>query len=327
MLAAIAGAKKLIHLEMYIFGRSGVGAQFVEALSGAARRGLIVDVIIDGLGSFADGRNVQKALLAAGCRARIHNPFRAAFLGRLSRNHRKLLLIDDELAFLGGINIGDAFLDWADLVLEIHGAACARLGRRLRGEHEIAEEGWVRIYLSSMGGGHRLRRRYLKAFASAKERLLVAHSYFFPDPALLRSLTAAARRGVEVSLLLPGRSDLPLVHLVATTLYQRLTQAGIKIFEWSTSVLHAKAAVVDGRRVLLGSFNLEPFSLIDLDALVQVDDPEVAMQCERWIGQHIAGALSIPATALPSRWPNRWLGAFLLWMARAIARLIWRISS
>ena len=148
--------------------------------------------------------------------------------------------------------------------------------------------GPVRIHLSGVGTGHRLRRRYLKAIRHAKERIHLAQGYFLPDAQLLRALAHAAHRGVRVNVLLAGRSDVKFTRIATHHLYRHLLAAGIRIHEWSRSVLHAKAAVVDGRKLLVGSFNLDPLSLLMLEALVEADDPRAARACEEWMVAHEA---------------------------------------
>jgi cardiolipin synthase len=289
MLLAIARAKRSVHLEVYAFVPSGVGARFVEALGQAASRGVKVQVQIDGWGSLHGGRAVVAALREAGCTARIYNRLIGLLVGRFGRNHRKILLVDDEVASLGGINIGDENvgqgerLGWADLALEIRGPQCVRLGQMIRREPHRQVESSLRIFLCGLGGGWRLRRRYLKAFASARQRIHIAHGYFLPDRGVMRGITNAARRGVQVRLLLAGRSDVPFALAAARSLYRRLLAAGVAIHEWSDSVLHAKVATIDGRRLLVGSFNLDPLSLANLEALVEVDDSRVVDQscCSR----------------------------------------------
>jgi cardiolipin synthase len=307
MLAAIARAKVSIHLEVYAFAFSGVGERFVEALARAAGRGVGVGVVIDGWGSARGGRAVASALRAAGCTVEIYNRLRALLVGRFGRNHRKLLLVDDEVAFLGGINIGDENLErkghsvWADLALQIRGPQCAQLAQMIRREprREIASA--MRIHLSALGGGWRLRRRYLKAIAGARRRIQIAHGYFLPDRGIVRSITAAARRGVEVRLLLAGRSDVPLSHAATKGLHRRLLSAGIVIHEWSRSTLHAKVATVDGNLLLIGSFNLDPFSLTNLEALVEVGDAPVVARADAWIEAHCSRSPRISSVETSSR--------------------------
>jgi cardiolipin synthase len=331
MLQAIADAKGRVHLEVYAFAPSGVGVRFVQALAGAARRGVDVQVLVDGWGSARGGRAVVAALRESGCGVRIYNRLLAMLRGRFGRNHRKILLVDDEVAFLGGINIGDenvgegSRVGWADLAVEIRGPQCARLGQMIRREPRRPIESSLRIYLSGLGGGFRLRRRYIMAFAEARERIHVAHGYFLPDLGVLRAITAAARRGVEVRLLLAGHSDVPFARAATRSLYRRLFAAGVHIHEWRGSVLHAKVATVDGRRLLVGSFNLDPFSLANLEALVEVADPAVVERGEAWIQDHFARSrpmTSLEANSLRSRWVLDPLGFIVARLAEAASRLI-----
>lgn len=331
MLAAIAGAQRTVHLEVYAFAPAGVGARFVEALTYAASRGVRVEVQIDGWGSAHGGRAVAAALEEAGCRVRIYNRLLTLWLGRFGRNHRKILLVDDEVAFLGGINIGDENLSdavrpgWADLALEIRGPQCAALGQRIRCEPERPVESSLRIFLCGLGGGWRLRRCYRAAFAGAHQRIDVAHGYFLPDRRTVAALTAAARRGVQVRLLLAGRSDVPLALVATRSLYRRLRVSGVAIQEWCGSVLHAKVATIDGRLFLVGSFNLDPFSLANLEALVEVTDPETVAEGESWIEDHFANSPPMPvdeSTLRLQRWLLDPLGRLVARVADVIGRLM-----
>ena len=331
MLLAIEQARRSVYLETYAFAPSGVGARFVLALGQAAGRGVRVQVSIDGWGSARGGRAVATALEAAGCRVRIYNRLLALLAGRLGRNHRKILLVDEEVAFLGGLNIGDEnlsegkHLGWADLALEIRGPQCVRLGQMIRREPYRPINSSLTIFLCGLGGGWRLRRRYLRAFAGARRRIHVAHGYFLPDPGVIRAITAAARRGVEVRLLLAGRSDVPFARAATRSLYRRLLAAGVLIHEWSRSVLHAKVATIDGRRLLVGSFNLDPLSLANLEALVEVEDTPVVAQGEAWIQDHFAAArvvTSVEASSRLSRWLFDPLGLLVARLTQVVSRLI-----
>lgn len=331
MLLAIARAQRSVHLEVYAFAPSGVGARFVDALAHAAARGVSVRVLIDGWGSARGGRAVAAALRQAGCAVRIYNRLLALFIGRFGRNHRKVLLVDDEVAFVGGINIGDENVGqgvrqgWADVALEIRGPQCALLGQMIRREPQRSVDSSLRIYVCGLGGGWRLRRQYIKAFASARQRIQVAHGYFLPDRGIVRAITAAAYRGVQVHLLLAGRSDVPFARAAARSLYRRLLAAGVHIREWSGSVLHAKVATIDGRRLLVGSFNLDPFSLANLEALVEVADVHVVEQGEAWIQDHLARSramTSVEASSRLQRWLLDPLGRLIARLADTISRLI-----
>lgn len=333
MLDAIGLARSSIHLEVYAFSPTGVGARFAQALAAAAGRGVAVEVHIDGWGSARDGAAIVAALRASGCRARIHNRLRALLVGRLGRNHRKVLLVDEQVAFVGGINIGDEYVDntlrvgWADLALEIRGPACARLARAIRRQPPLPAKEGAQIELCGLGGGWRLRRRYLDAFASARTRIALAHGYFLPDRGIIRAIVAAARRGVEVRLVLSGRSDVPFARAATKSVYRELLAAGVEIHEWTDSVMHAKVATVDGQRLLLGSFNLDPFSLANLEALVTIDDARVAALAETWIAAHFAASTRVTALE-SSTWARRWIldpaGRLVARLADAMSRTIGR---
>jgi cardiolipin synthase len=293
MLEAIASAQRRVHLEVYTFEREGVGARFVDALVEAARRGVAVKVVVDGWGSMKASRHLTQTLRAAGAKVRVYNPLTSLFTGRSWRNHRKILLVDDTVAFLGGINIGDEYAahggepGWADLALELRGDICRQLGARLHAGASALASGPVRVFLSGLGGGHRLRKRYLAAIDGARRELVLAHAYFLPDVGFVRALKRAARRGVRVSLLLAGRSDVVFARAATMRLYRDFLRAGVSIHEWTASTLHAKAAVVDGQKLLVGSFNLDPLSLVNLETLVEVEEPGVAAQASLWLSKHL----------------------------------------
>ncbi|QRK09393.1 cardiolipin synthase B [Archangium violaceum] len=330
MLEAIGTATRRVHLEVYAFEREGVGTRFVAALTAAALRGVEVKVIVDGWGSIGESRALAGTLRAAGIKVRIHNPLTSLFLGRFWRNHRKILLVDDAVAFLGGINIGDHYAaeegrpGWADLALELRGDICAKLGAKLTAGASTLVAGPVSILLSGVGGGRRLRARYLAGLKDARRRVVLAHAYFLPDTGFVRALRRAARRGVEVHLLLAGRSDVPFARAATMRLYRTLLRAGVHIHEWTATTLHAKAAVVDGERLLVGSFNLDPLSLVNLETLVEVEDAAVAAQATRWMERHVSGARPVGLEDCARSGPQRWL---LDVVGLAVARLSERIAS
>jgi cardiolipin synthase len=317
MVLAIEQARQTVQLEMYLFRLDVTGRCFVAALSAAAERGVKVRVALDGWGSSQDAREIKATLVAASCEVSIH-AWRWWFLRRaLARNHRKLLLVDDRVAFVGGINVGDEYgvdggaLGWADLAAEIRGDACKRLVRELRRESVREPPGAIRVHLANRGGGWRLRRRYLEAFRGARTSIQLAQGYFLPNRQMLRALIDAARRGVDVSVLLPARSDVAFARLAMRYVYAPLLAGGVHIREWSHSVLHAKAAVIDGRKLLVGSLNLEPLSLISMEALVEADDADAAAQGERWMHKHFALARGVERGHLVDAGPLRWLRSLI----------------
>ena len=338
MLSAIRAARSSVFLEVYAFSPEGIGAEFIAVLSAAARRGVPVTVVIDAWGSAPGTSEVEASLAAAGCDVEVWGSVLGILAGRLRRNHRKILAVDGVVAFVGGLNIADEYglpdpppgeTPWADLALEIRGPVAAWLQDRARRERGRSPPGPLRVWLSGIGGGGRLRRRYLKSFGAARSRILVAHAYFLPDRHLVRSIAAAARRGVSVRLVLAGRSDVAIATPATRRLYRKLLRAGVEIAEWKRSVLHAKAAAVDGERLLVGSFNLDPFSLANLEVLAEVELPEVALAGERWITARFAEGEPITLAGIgDGSWLERFavdrLGPLIARAAHRIGRWISR---
>jgi cardiolipin synthase len=325
MLEAIASAEKSIHLEVYTLSLDSVGTRFVEALERAALRGLKVRVVMDGWGSVEDGQDIVTRLGTTGANVTIFNPFSAWLRGNVLRNHRKILVVDEACAFIGGINIAEPYASrgpvegWADLAVEVRGPACRGLSARLRGEKVPAEEDSnIRIRLSGFGGGGRLQKRYVRAMERARSKAYLAQAYFLPSGAFIRSLLRAAKRGVEVNLLLAGRSDVPFSRLATMRLYRQMLNAGIRIFEWDQSVLHAKAAAIDDAILLVGSFNLDPLSLVNLEALVEVRDHPAVTAGSRWMESRAAFSREVTlADCQRSRFQAWVLDVLGLWAARA----------
>ena len=313
MIDAIKAARTTVYLEVYAFSPNGWGRLFLDALVDAAARGVKVRVIIDGWGSLLGGRSVKARLNAAGCECRIYNRFLSLFLLRLRRDHRKILLVDDEVAFLGGINIGDEYADdelrkgWADLALQIRGPAAVRLGKRLRREKIGDWVGGVRIYLSSESGGSQVAQALLEgvrrgaAADPRRARLLPARRRRHPRA---RARRQARRRGQALA----RRAQRRAVHPRGdASLYRRLIIAGVQIFEWTSSVLHAKAATIDHHRFLVGSFNLDPLSLSNLETLVEIENMEVVPRADEWIESHLAGAQAVTLADCSTTWWHYWL--------------------
>jgi cardiolipin synthase len=336
MLGAIEAAREEVFLEVYAFALDAVGLLFIEALGAAARRGVRVRVVIDGWGSTPHAHEVASQLEATGCDVEIFNRMLFALIGRWRRNHRKILAVDGEVAFVGGINVGAEYGlpgepqsgAWADLAVEVRGPTAEWLLRRGRRERGRSPAGPFRVWLSGLGGGRRLRHRYLKAIGGARVRVLLAHAYFLPDRRLVRSITAAARRGVKVRLVLPARSDVALMRPAVRRLYRRLLAAGVEVRERPGTVLHAKVAVVDSLRLLLGSFNLDPLSLANLEALAEAEDHAISVEGARWIEARLAEAEVVPRDAVPgsplAEWwddlTGRAVAALAGWVGRFLSR-------
>ena len=318
MLAAIASAERQILLEMYWFGSDRIGRKFATALATAAQRGVEVSIIFDAVGSVGASDEMFAELERAGAQVIEYNPIapwkRRFRLSRLTRrDHRKILVVDGRVGFTGGINIADYWssLDeggggWRDDMVRIDGPAVAglcdcfaRAWARLRGS-KLRLTGFARRpqgpLSESQSRGQAVRvlgqrflrtqrqisRAYLHYLRRADLRIFIANSYFVPDGRVLRALTSAARRGVDVRIIVPGQSDVDIVRHASRAVWGRLLRAGVRIYEWDESVLHAKSAVIDGMWSTTGTFNFDYLSLrVNLEVNISVLDAHFASTLER----------------------------------------------
>lgn len=336
MLAAIGGAREQVLLAMYWFASDGVGRRFAEALGAAAERGVDVCVVYDAVGSLGADADQFDRLRLRGAHVHAFNPLSRWPRGlvRLTRrDHRKLLVVDGETAFTGGVNLGDEWDSpeqggggWRDDMVRVVGPASAALARNFR-EHWPSSlptprrlpppppraAGYPVRALGEAFFRHQsdIFRAYVARIVAARSRVWIRNSYFVPDGRVLRALVRAARRGVDVRLLLPGVSDVTLVQLASRSVYQRLFDAGIRIFEWPDLVLHAKSAVVDDDWATVGTFNLDHLSWrVHLEVNVAIEDPRFAREMVHSFERDFDAAGEVDARAhlyrpLLERWLQR----------------------
>jgi len=295
---AIENARREVLIETFIIFEDKVGLALRDVLMRAAARGVSVDLLVDGFGTADLSRSYTDALAAAGVRLRIFNPGRRILGMRfnvLRRMHRKLVVVDGRLAFIGGINfsadhLGDfgpeAKQDYAasvsgPIVAQLRSFALQEIEARDRLQHppEVAAApppagDAQAIFVTRDNRTHHnaIERHYRAALRTARERVVIANAYFFPGWLLLREMRRAARRGVDVRLILQGKPDMTIVKSAAL-LYEHLQSAGVRIFEYCKRPLHGKVAVVDDRWSTIGSSNLDPLSLtLNLEANLVVRD-------------------------------------------------------
>lgn len=309
MLEAVRTARHHINLETYILDDDDVGRRFAQALIDKRREGVQVNLIHDSVGTLGTPASFFEELVASGIRVLEFNPVNPlAARGEWmlnQRDHRKLLIVDGRVAFLGGINFSSVYSGgsaghgmqarpagsppWRDTDLQLHGPAVAELQKLFlatwkaqQGEPlphadylpppEVAGEEVVRVIGSSPQDPYSLIYvTLLSAIGSARTSVQLTNAYFVPDPQLLDRLESAVRRGVDVSLILPGQTDSWLVFHAGRGHYERLLRAGVKIHERRGAILHAKTAQLDGVWSSVGSTNLDWRSFLhnhELDAVV-----------------------------------------------------------
>ena len=306
-LEAIASARRYVYFETYIFKGDRTGQLFVDALRARAREGVQVRVLYDWAGSFGTPARVWRELREAGVEVRCFNPFDwSSPLGWVHRDHRKTVSVDGRVSFVSGLCVGDAWAGdpakgvppWRDTGVRMEGPAVADVEqafarvwatvgpplpedeRRPRAEMTIAGDMRLRVIGDEPGTAGLLRLDQFLASA-ARQSLWITDAYFAGTPPYVQALRAAALDGVDVRLLVPGSSDIPVLQPFSRAGFRALLEAGIRVFEWKGPMLHAKTAVCDGRWARVGSTNLNVVSwLSNFELDVAVEDARFAGQME-----------------------------------------------
>lgn len=353
LIAAIEAARFEVYLETYIFEDDETGRAVAGALARAARRDVAVHLLVDGFGARDFPARFGAQMTIAGVQALVYRPEVARFRlarHRLRRLHRKIAVIDAAVAFVGGINVIDDHnstvrdaprYDYAvrvegPLLAPIHGAArrlweivawaSFRQRFRVRRHPEPAcapAGGQVAAFAARDNIRHRrdIEDAYLAAIGEARDEIVIANAYFLPGLRFRHALIEAARRGVRVVVLLQGRTDHPLLHYATQALYGYLLAAGIRIFEYQKSHLHAKVAVIDRRWATVGSSNIDPFSLLlAREGNVVARDAAFAGELRDSLGTAMAdGARELQAR----RWRQLgWWARLTHWTSYGLVRLM-----
>ena len=355
--AAIDGARRDVSLETYIYMADAVGDRIAAALKRAAARGVAVRVMLDGFGSRTLPKDYLPSLAEAGVRVQLFRP-ETSWLSfertRLRRLHRKIVLVDGRVAFVGGLNIIDDRTEnptaggRLDYAVRVEGPLVARVyavvhrlwwlvatiaaRRRQPGfrpppcdDTPAGESVAAFVHRDNVRHRHDIEAMYLRGIRGARREIVIACAYFLPGGRVRRALMAAARRGVRVVLLLQGSTDHRVLQQATRVLYEALLERGIEIFEYSGGELHAKVGVVDERWATVGSSNLDPFSLVlAREANVVVFDEGVARALRASLEEELRSRSRAVHRLLwrRRRWPARLAG----WFAFAYARVAMGIA-
>jgi len=316
MLSAIDAAKTSIEMESYIYVSAPIGERFRDGLIRACLRGVRVRALIDSFGSITLLDSFWQPLRKAGGEMRWFNPLT---LRRFNiRNHRKLLICDREVGYIGGYNIaseweGDGVTrGWRDLGLRITGPLAHELSasfdemfaradfkhrrfirlRKRPGKHPISDQA-AELLLSGPGRGRSPIKLALRRDLAQARTVQIIAAYFLPPRRLRRALMHVAQRGGRVQLVLPGKSDVPLIRLAAHSLYQRMLRAGVEIYEYQPQILHTKLIIVDAV-VYAGSSNLDTRSLnINYELLARLKGGPLVAEARDIFSQHLSHSLQV----------------------------------
>ncbi len=301
-LAAIASARDHVHFESYIIHEDSAGQEFANALIAKAQEGVPVRLIYDWMGGF--GKTSGKfwnRLRAGGVEVRCYNPPRLdSPLGWLSRDHRKMLAVDGQVGFIAGLCVGRMWVGepekniepWRDTGVEVRGPAVAYIERAFADVWDmigepLQDEEPSRMASPSAAGDVNLRivatvpataelfRLDQLIAAMARDRLWLTDAYYAGTTPYVQALRAAARDHVDVRLLVPNATDIALLRPLSRSGYRPLLEAGVRIFEWNGTMIHAKTSVADGRWARVGSTNLNIASWLgncELDAVIENDE-------------------------------------------------------
>jgi cardiolipin synthase len=327
LIAAIGAAQYEVYFETYIFAGDDTGKAVLAALIGAAQRGVQVRMITDWWGTGRRQVNcMHEQLIKAGVEHRVFNPW---FKRGVTRTHRKICVVDRDVAYVGGININDdMFCDYNhaislsaprwDFAVQVRGPLVAsiqqealtqwrRLGKMslvkrislyndMRKVNKIAARNMVQagfVVRDNLRNRRTIQRAYLQALGKARKSVLLANPYFAPGAKFRHALAAAAQRGVEVTLLI-GVGEIWLQDAVAHSFYPKLLAAGVKVVEYHKTQLHAKVAVIDDDWATVGSSNVDGLSLfLNQEANVVIKDAAFAQSLRQHIEQAIADGVVI----------------------------------
>ncbi len=325
MIAAIESAEQEVLLETYIWKGDEVGEQFKDALIRAAARGVTVRVIYDKFANLVVSPQFKRFPPSISVLAYpLYNAgWRFYDLRRYGRDHRKVLVVDDRTAFVGGYNIGSSYArEWRDTHCRVEGAGAWELKRSfIEFWNQHHRRKWRRrarpITLppapawSSQVRVHRnlpnqwtfpIRSMYLDAINRAQRNVWLTHAYFIPDENFVESLTEASERGVDVRILLPAKSNHIVADLVSRGYFGRMLNAGIHIYRFRDAMVHAKTATIDGNWSTIGTANVDRLSMTgNYEINVEIIDPALAQNMEEIFTNDLLNTWPLSAAEWESR--------------------------
>lgn len=341
MMVAVAAAKDHINLETYLFDQDPLGMKFAEQLIAKQKSGVQVNIIYDCFGTLGTPQAFFDRMQEAGIKllpyqpvSPTHRPWR----WRLNnRDHRKILVVDGKVAFAGGVNITAAYssgsgfrsldkpgtaVGWRDTHLQIEGPAVAALQWMFLDNWTSQKEGDVpardyfptllpqgtkvlRVLRSQPGNNPEIFKAYALAIQGATKSIHITAAYFIPDRQMMKALLGAARRGVDVKIILPSVSDSWFTSNAGHSLYAKMLKSGIKVYELKTAILHAKTAVIDGTWSTVGSTNLDMRSFLhNKEVNVVVMGDEFGSEMESAFREDLEDSKEI----LAEQWKQRPMG-------------------
>ncbi len=339
LLLELDKAKTEVLINIYEIKLDTVGEKFLEALNKCSEKGVIINLLVDAVGSFESYQKIKK-IISEEIKFTVFNEFSKNSVFRFNRRlHQKCIVIDQKTAFIGGVNISEEYLcnsesvPWLDYSVYVKGKICLEILRKISPYHKDYAKGkklsqkstqkqnTENILLQDFWRGKReLSRTYLKKIKNAKKSIVIMNAYFFPRRSFLRQLRKATKRGVEIEIILNYNSDSKFVDWLTKFLYADLDRVGIKIYEWKKSVLHSKIAIVDNQWCTIGSYNLD-----DLSRFSNIELNYSSSDIEKV--KIVSSELSrIKKTCEKVNLEKKYIMAFLIRVRGAVCLLIYKVS-
>jgi cardiolipin synthase len=298
-----------IHIQTYIFDNDATGKRILFALKKALNRHVKVYLLLDGFGSLSFPNEISNELKQAGGHIRFFSPLFSAssfYIGR--RLHKKIVVVDDKIALIGGINIANRYQGsstekpWLDFAIEINSSIAKDIQYHCKANYykkksvlrktippifDAEEKVMIQILQNDwLNRKSEISEAYIQALSQAKEKVIIVGSYFLPGRKLTNALLESSKNKVKIKLILSGVSDLPMTRRASCYLYYKLLRHNIELYEWNQSVLHGKAMLVDGSWSTIGSFNLNNLSsYASIEMNVGIESPAFAAFFEKELHQ------------------------------------------
>jgi len=342
-------SKEVLHLQTYIFDTDKTGLKIIEALKRARLRKVIVYVLIDAFGSFSFSKDVIKEIRDLGINFRFFSPLfslESGYFGR--RLHYKVVVADRNIALTGGINIADKYNDsaneapWLDYAVYVNGKGCEYLHLFCERMYKKLKPDTLKLWesqLHSVNGSeisnkirfrindwikqkNEIQKSYVDEIAKAKTSITIVASYFLPGRTFQKLLADASCRGVEIKIILTGKSDVSSAKEAENYLYDFYLRNKISLFEWSNSVMHAKVMIIDNKWVTIGSYNLNFLShYISIELNTDISDAEFAQNFTKHLDDIITSGCTYIEIEKAYR-KKGWLGQFKMWSYYTFFRLL-----
>ncbi|WP_067864187.1 phospholipase D-like domain-containing protein [Neptuniibacter marinus] len=345
MLAEIEKARYSLLLEFYFVSSGVITSRFVQALIRAAQRGVMVKLIIDDFGSYRFSNADRDVLKAVGVEIVVYNPLHVSkFTRNFARDHRKLLVADQRVAFIGGTGLSDVYwladeagCPWHDLMAQIEGPVVTDLvsmfnelwqrctAQVLSPGGSVEQKGYSKVRVCTVQGLYQqdIKASFLKRVNSANNNVWLMTAYFLPSFSMRHALRRAAKRGIDVRLIIAGpHTDQPWVFHASKRYYSRLLKAGVRIFEYQPRFLHAKMSVVDSW-ASIGSCNLDHWNLRwNLEANIELHDEQCLEQMTQLFNDDLLHCQEITYENWSKRpWHRRLKETLWAWISHLVLKI------